>query len=116
MGGTGASYLQSLEKQYRPNGVYINDPKGLFIFRWYREVKKDGAAVDGQRYQNPQMAHYKLTLDNDGTPFQWTSNYQVISKVYLKKHSSLSRTYDLNKKDTTMVKKGMKKLAEEMAA
>ena len=25
----------------RSNGVFINDPKGLFILRWYREVKDD---------------------------------------------------------------------------
>ena len=42
--------------------------------------------VTGQRYQNAQTASYQLTLDNDGSPFVWTSNIQIISKVYLTKH------------------------------
>ena len=65
-------YLRSLEKNYRKDGVWIDDPKGLFIFRWYREVKvDDGSPVTGQRYQNPQTAAYQLTLNNDGDPFVW---------------------------------------------
>ena len=58
---------------------------------------------------------YQLTLDNDGDPFVWTSNYQVISKVYLQKHSSLSRTYTSNKKDIKMVQTSManKKFSED---
>ena len=112
LSGTGAEYLRSLEKNYRKDGVWIDDPKGLFIFRWYREVKADGSPVSGQRYQNPQTAAYQLTLDNDGDPFVWTSNFQVISKVYLEKHSSLPRTYLLNKKDKKMVQEGMAKMVE----
>ena len=71
LSSTGAEYLRSLDKEYLPTGVHINDPKGLFIFRWYREVKADGSPVTGQRYQNPQCAAYQLTLDNDGDPFVW---------------------------------------------
>ena len=37
---------------------------------------------------------YKLTLNNDGEPFRWTSNVQLISKVYLKKHTTQPRTYN----------------------
>jgi hypothetical protein len=118
LSGTGSEYLRSLEKEYRQKGVFINDPKGLFIFRWYREVKADGSPVIGKRYQNPQCSAYQLTLDNDGDPFVWTSNYQVISKVYLKKHSSQPRTYVQNKKDGQMVKKAMAKMVgpTELAA
>ena len=36
-------------------------------------------------------------------------NVQLISKVYLKKHTSQPRTYSLNKKDTKMVKDGVAK-------
>ena len=107
LSGTGAEYLRLLEKNYRRDGVWIDDPKGLFIFRWYREVKSDSSPVTGQRYQNPQAAAYQLTLDNDGDPFVWTSNFQIISKVYLTKHSSLPRSYLLNKKDSKMVRQGM---------
>ena len=110
LSGTGAEYLRSLEKAYRKDGVWINDPKGLFIFRWYREVKADGSSVTGQRYQNSQTAAYQLTLDNDGDPFVWTSNFQIISKVFLDKHPTLPRTYLLNKKDGKMVKSGMAKM------
>ena len=48
-------------------------------------------------------------LDNDGAPFQWTPNVQLISKVYLKKHTSQPRTYSLNKKDAEMVKDAVAK-------
>mmetsp|Transcript_14837 Transcript_14837/g.49274 ORF Transcript_14837/g.49274 Transcript_14837/m.49274 type:complete len:84 (-) Transcript_14837:1173-1424(-) len=64
----------------RSNGVFINDPKGLFILRWYREVKGDGTPPDGPRYQNRQPDERQRSL-------RWTSNYQINSKVYLKKHS-----------------------------
>ena len=96
------------------HGVFIDDPKGLFIFRWYREVKADGSKVTGQRYQNAQTASYQLTLDNDGSPFVWTSNIQIISKVYLTKHSSQPRTYVLNKKDLKMLLKRKKKLGKNL--
>ena len=112
LSGTGDEYLRLLEKNYRRDGVWINDPKGLFIFRWYREVKSDGLPVTGQRYQNPQTAAYQLTLDNDGDPFVWTSNFQLISKVYLAKHSSLPRTYLVNKKDIKMVRQGMANMVQ----
>ena len=116
LSGTGAEYLRSLEKNYRKDGVWIDDPKGLFIFRWYREVKADGSPVSWQRYQNQQTAAYQLTLDNDGDPFVWTSNFQIISKVYLEKHLSQPRTYVLNKKDGKMVKNEMAKMvAPEVA-
>ena len=99
-----------MEKNYRKDGVWIDDPKGLFIFRWYREVKADGSPVTGQRYQNPGTAAYQLTIDNDGAPFEWTSNFQLISKVYLKKHTKFPRTYLLNKKDKKMVTQGLAKM------
>ena len=34
---------------------------------------------------------------------------QLISKVYLKKHTSMGHTYTLNKKDSKMVGNAMKK-------
>ena len=94
----------------RSNGVFINDPKGLFILRWYREVKGDGTPPDGPRYQNRACKYYKLTSDNDGEAFRWTSNYQIISKVYLKKHSSLPLCYSLSAADKKMVTSTMKKM------
>ena len=41
-GSSSAEYLRQLSMSQRSNGVFINDPKGLFILRWYREVKGDG--------------------------------------------------------------------------
>ena len=113
--GGGAEYLRQLDKEPRPRGIFIDDPKGLFIFRWYKEVKADGSPVGGRRYQNPQCAFYQLTLDNDGDPFVYTSNVQLISKVFLNKTSNLSRCYSLNKKDKKMVEEGMKKMVEPEA-
>ena len=106
LAGTGASYLLGLEKDYKPKGVFVDDSKGMFILRWYKEVDKYGKPLSG--YQNPECAAYQLTLDNDGAPFQWTPNVQLISKVYLKKHLSQPRTYNLNKKDAKMVRDSMR--------
>ena len=78
-GSSSAEYLRQLSMSQRSNGVFINDPKGLFILRWYREVKGDGTPPDGPRYQNRACKYYKLTSDNDGEAFRWTSNYQIIS-------------------------------------
>ena len=50
--------------------------------------------------------------NNDGDTFAWTSNIQLISKVYLKKHTSMGRTYTLNKQDYKMVNDTMKKNVE----
>ena len=52
---------------------------------------------------DPRLCYYKLTSDNDGEAFRWTSNYQIISKVYLKKHSSLPLCYSLSAADKKMV-------------
>ncbi|EOD32363.1 hypothetical protein EMIHUDRAFT_230890 [Emiliania huxleyi CCMP1516] len=60
----------SLDESAQRNGVFINDPKGLFILRWYREVKRNRACK-----------YYKLMSDNDGEAFRWTNNYQIISKL-----------------------------------
>ena len=88
-----------------PRSAY--DPKGLFILRWYKEVDKDGKELKG--YQNKECFAYKLMANNDGDVFAWTSNVQLISKVYLKKHTSMGHTYTLNKKDSKMVGDAMKK-------
>ena len=107
LAGNSANYLLGIDKVYKPNGVFIDDPKGLFILRWYREADKAGKVLKG--YQNKTCAAYKLPLDNDKLPFHWTGTVQIISKVYLKKHSEQSRTYVLNKKDAKMVKDAMAK-------
>ena len=66
---------------YTPSGVYIDDPKGLFILCWYKEVVKDGKALEG--YQNRECAAYQLRLNNDGALFRWMANVQIISKAQL---------------------------------
>ena len=101
--GTNPEHLLSLEKDYRPGGVYINDPKGLFVFRWYKEVDAAGKVPNGRRYQNPGCKAYELCSFNDGDRFCWTAQSQLISKVYLKKHPTLPRCYTLNAKDKKMV-------------
>jgi hypothetical protein len=68
-------------------------PSNMSILRRYKEVNRDGKELSG--YQNKECAAYKLTLNNDGVPFRWTPNVQLITKVYLKKHLSQARTYTL---------------------
>ena len=83
--------------------LHINDPKGLFVFRWYKEVDAAGKVPNGRRYQNPGCKAYELCSFNDGDRFCWTAQAQLISKVYLKKHPTLPRCYTLNAKDKKMV-------------
>eukprot|EP00966_Prymnesium_polylepis_P050890 1178361-Prymnesium_polylepis.2 len=47
VGGTGVAYLLSLDKEYKPGGVFIDDPKGMFILRWYKEVDTNGKELSG---------------------------------------------------------------------
>ena len=62
------------------------------------------------RTERASTTTYKLTSDNDGEAFRWTSNYQIISKVYLKKHSTLPLCYSLSAADKKMVTSTMKKM------
>ena len=82
--------------------------------RFKKELRNGMSAIAPTAYRERFLAGtaYQLTLDNDGDPFVWTSNFQVISKVYLKKHASRPRTYLLNKKDRKMVQQGMAKMVE----
>ena len=70
-------------------------------------MDKAGKELSG--FQNKECAGYKLTHDNCGEPFCWTSNVQLISKVYLKKHTSQMLTYALNTRDKKMVSEAVKK-------
>ena len=56
--------------------------------------------VHTNRYPLPTLTH---TYNNS-----LTRRVQIISKVYLKKHTSQGRTYILNKKDAKMVKDSMR--------
>ena len=70
----------------------------------------DGTPPDGPRgYQNRACKYYKLTSDNDGEAFRWTSNYQIISKVYLSTPPSLSAILS-SAADKKMVTSTMKKM------
>ena len=76
LSGERGAYLANLDKDYKPGGVFVDDPKGAFIFRWYREVDASGHMLTG--YQNKNCKGYKLTLNNDGEPFYSTdSSYRM---------------------------------------
>lgn len=62
------------------------------------------------------LAEVQRVRTDDGDPFVWTSNWQLISKVYLEKHPDLPRTYKLNKNDNKMVREVMKKMVAPEAA
>ena len=88
----------------RPGGVFINDPKGLFVLRWYKEVDGSGKPLTGRRYQNKGCKAYELCAFNDGDRFCWTPQAHLVSKVYLKKHPTLPFfCYTINAKDKKMV-------------
>ena len=97
----GADYLRTLNKVYKRDGVYIQDQKGLFVLRWYKEVDANGAELSG--YQNKECKAYKLMRNNDGVAFRYTSQVQIISKVILKHHRNQAMTFTLNASDKKMV-------------
>ena len=72
-------------------GVHVDDNKAMFLFRWYQEVDaNDKVFTDGSgvpTYQNPGCKAYYLPLDNGGSPFEWVSNFQVITAVHLQPHT-----------------------------
>ena len=55
------------------------------------------------------QAHARLTRDNNGAAFVYTSNVQLISKVYLLK-TSQPDVCTLSKKDKKMLLEGMKRM------
>ena len=59
--------------------VALDDCRAIFLMRWYVEVDKGGHDLDD--YQHPRCAGYRLTSDNNGDPFRWMSNYQVLLPV-----------------------------------
>ena len=103
-----AEYLRGLNKEYKRDGVYINDHKGLFILRWYKEVDAAGRELNG--YQNRECKSYKLMRNNDGVAFRYTPQVQIISKVILKRHTNQAMTFTLNAKDKTMVGRKRKEM------
>ena len=43
VGPRAASYLRGLDADERPiKGVHVDDPKAMFLFRWYQEVDANG--------------------------------------------------------------------------
>ncbi len=73
-------------------------------------MKGDGTPQTARATRTERARTNKLTSDNDGEAFRWTSNYQIISKVYLKKHSTLPLCYSLSAADKKMVTSTMKKM------
>ena len=102
----GLDRILPMDKDYRPR-VHIDDPNGVFILRWYREVDRSGRLLHG--YQNKSCAGYQLMEDNDEELFYWTANVQIISKVYLAKHPTQRDVRTLNRSDTKMLKDSLSK-------
>ena len=67
--------------------------------------------LDLEGYQNKECKAYKLTLDNGKEPYHWTSNLQLVSKVYMRKHPSQPRTHSINANDKKMVSAKVKALS-----
>ena len=100
VGSGSGSYLASLDADERPlKGVHVDDPKAMFLLRWYQEVDANGTVFKDtngtETYQNRGCKGYYLPLDNGSYAFEWTSMHQVMTAVHLKPHSSKSRTFTL---------------------
>ena len=107
IGAHSAAYLSSLDADERPiKGVHVDDPKAMFLFRWYQEMDKNGKVLTG--YQNKECKSFYLPLDNGGYGFEWVSNHQVICAVHLKP-SNKNRTFTLPAADRKTVTEAMKK-------
>jgi hypothetical protein len=115
VGTNAASYLRGLDADERPiKGVHINDPKAMFLLRWYQEVDSKGKVFMGRdrmpTYQNKGCKSYYLPLDNGCFPFEWTSNLQVITAVHLKPLKTKNRMYTMPAADKQTVEEAMKKM------
>lgn len=113
IGPRASSYLRGLDADERPiKGVHIDDPKAMFLFRWYQEVDAYGKVfMDGDKvptYQNKGCKGYYLPLDNGNFPFEWVSNMQVICAVHLKPFTTKNRTYMLPAPDKKTIVAAMK--------
>ena len=76
-------------------------------------MREKGDGTPRRRPALPEQSVQVLQADERqrwGAAFRWTSNYQIISKVYLKKHSSLPLCYSLSAADKKMVTSTMKKM------
>ena len=108
IGPRAATYLGPLDKDERPvKGVHLDDPKAVFLLRWYQEMDARGNILKG--YQQRGCQSYYLPLDNGGYPFEWTSNLQAICPVELNPLPNKNRTYKLQPNSKKMVMEGMKK-------
>ena len=39
--------------------IFVDDPKGVFVLRWYKELNRNGDELTG--YQNKSCKFYKLS-------------------------------------------------------
>ena len=79
--------LQRLEKRHETTAS-VDDARAVLLVRWYVEVDKNGVdldpSVDG--YNGRKCFGYRLTMDNNGYPFRWVSNFQVLMPVEMVSH------------------------------
>ena len=79
--------LQRLEKRHETKAS-VDDARAVFLVRWYVEVDKNGVnldpSVDG--YNGRKCFGYRLTMANNGEPFRWVSNFQVLMPVEMVSH------------------------------
>ena len=71
--------LERMEKDPQAR-VSIDDPRAVFLFRWYVEVDKRGK--DLSWYQNKACDGYRLPIDNNGEAWRWISNYQAALSLW----------------------------------
>ena len=63
-------------------------------------------------YQNKLCKAYYLPLDNGGYPFEWVSNYQVLTAVHLNPLKTKNRTFTLPAGDKKTATEAMEKRRE----
>ena len=102
-----------LDESAQQRGLHQRPQGPLYPPVVYREGKGDGTPPDGPRYQSEQSVQVLQADERQRRweAFRWTSNYQIISKAYLKKHSTLPLCYSLSAADKKMVTSTMKKMA-----
>ena len=88
--------------------MHVDNPKAMFLFRWYQEMDKNGKVLSG--YQNKECKSFYLPLDNGGYPFEWVSNMQVICAVHLKPCQGKNRTFTLPAADKKTVTQAMRQM------
>ena len=106
--------LSGLETDSHPDMVSVDDPKAVFLVRWYHECDDDAKVLSG--FQNPRHGcKYQLPIFGDAMePVVEVSNHTVIESVEMVKDSSEQSVWLLKPENKEMIEEKFEKCNSSM--